>query len=38
MKKQLKLIHGNSSISTDNSFEIQSETTYLTDMKDEPVY
>ena len=38
MKKQLKLIHDNSSISTDNSFEIQSETTYLTDMKDEPVY
>ena len=34
IKKQLKAIHDSSSVSTENSFE----PTYVTDMKDEPVY
>ena len=38
MKKQLKAIHGMSSVSTENSFEIKSEPTCVTDMKDEQVY
>ena len=38
MKKQLKAIHDRSSVSTENSFEIKSEPTYVTDMKDEPNY
>ena len=37
MKNQLKAIHDSSSVSTDNSAEIKSEPTYLTDMKGEPV-
>ena len=36
MKKQLKAIHDSSSVSAENSFEIKSEPTYVTDMKDEP--
>ena len=32
------MIHDSSSDSTENSFEIKSEPTYVTDMKDEPVY
>ena len=38
MKKQLKATHDSPSVSTENSFEIKSEPTYVTDMKDEPVY
>ena len=36
MKKQL-VIHDSSSVSTESSFEIKSEPTYVTDMKDEPI-
>ena len=38
MKKQVRVIHDSSTVSTENSFEIKSEPTYVTDMKDEPVY
>ena len=38
MKKRLKAINDSSSFSAENSFEIKSEPTYVTDMKDEPVY
>ena len=38
MKKQLKAIHDSSSVSTHNSFKIKSEATYVTDIKEEPVY
>ena len=37
-KKKLKVIHDSSSDSTENSFEIKSEPTYVTDMKDKSVY
>ena len=32
------MIHDSSSDSTENSFEIKSEPTYVTDMKDKSVY
>ena len=32
------MIHDSSSVSTENSFEIKSEPTYVTDMKDETAY
>ena len=38
MKKQLKVIHASSSVSTEISIEIKQEPTYVSDMKDEPVY
>ena len=38
MKKRLKAINDSSSFSAENSFEIKSEPTYVTDMKAEPVY
>ena len=38
MKKQLKAIQDSSSFSTEYSFKIKSEPTYVTDVKAEPVY